>query len=70
MHIFQDRNTIQEKPLKKIRKESFQLTLTSNGNIEYRPIPINRPHDAPIKRLGIKRPELTIIPYVQQTKQK
>jgi hypothetical protein len=48
----------------------LKLTLTFDGNNECKPIPINRPHEAPINKLGIKRPELTTIPYVQQVKQK
>jgi hypothetical protein len=70
-HICQDRNTNeQEKDSIKKKKNDFfaKRTLTCNGNNEYKIIPINRPHEAPIKRLGIKRPELTTTPYVQQVK--
>lgn len=69
-HIFLDQNTNHKNysPLEKTL--FFQQTLTCDGNNVYKTIPINRPHEAPIKRLGIKRPELTIIPYVQQVKKK
>lgn len=48
----------------------LKQTLTLDGNNVCNIIPINRPHEAPIRRLGMNRPELTITPYVQQVKKK
>lgn len=41
------------------------IFLTAFGIMYWTPIPINRPHAAPVAKHGIKRPALTLKPYVQ-----
>lgn len=42
-----------------------QVNLTASGNIYWTPIPISRPHAAPVAKHGINKPALTLRPYVQ-----
>jgi len=41
------------------------MRLTTFGNTHLTPSPISRPHAAPVAKHGIKRPALTLKPYVQ-----